>query len=105
MPFLELRDVEVVEPVPGFRGRLVNTAGMTVAHWEIDAGAVMPEHHHANEQVVNLIEGEFELTVGGETRKMGAGSLAVIEPDVPHSGRALAACRIIDAFHPARTYE
>ena len=105
MPFLELKDIEVAEPVPGFRARVVNTAGMTVAHWEIDAGAVMPEHHHVNEQVVNLIEGEFELTVGGETRRMVPGSLAVIDPDVPHSGKAITPCRIVDAFHPPRSYE
>jgi quercetin dioxygenase-like cupin family protein len=105
MPFLELKDIEVAEPVTGFRARVVNTAGMTVAHWEIDAGAVMPEHHHPNEQVVNVIDGEFELTVGGETRRMGPGSLAVIDPDVPHSGTAITACRIVDAFHPPRSYD
>ena len=105
MAFLELKNIEITEPVAGFRARVVNTAGMTVAHWEIDAGAVMPEHHHPSEQVVNLIEGEFELTVGAETRKMVAGSLAVIDPDVPHSGKALTACRIVDAFHPPRSYD
>jgi quercetin dioxygenase-like cupin family protein len=102
MWFLELRDIREEEPVPGYRVRFVHSDSMTVAYWETEAGASMPEHSHMHEQIVNLIEGEFELSVGGEVRTAGPRTVAVISPDVPHSGKAITRCRIIDIFHPVR---
>jgi len=52
--------------------------------------------------VVNMIEGEFELTIAGETRRLGPASVAIIPSNAPHSGRAVTDCRIIDAFYPIR---
>jgi quercetin dioxygenase-like cupin family protein len=75
---------------------------MTLAYWDVDPGAPAPEHSHPHEQILSLIEGEFELTVGGETETLTAGAVVVIPPDVPHSGRAVTACTIVDAFHPVR---
>jgi quercetin dioxygenase-like cupin family protein len=75
---------------------------MTLAYWEIDAGAALPAHSHPHEQVVNPVWGELELTMGEETRVIRPGDVVVIPPDVPHSGRAVTDCRIIDVFHPVR---
>jgi quercetin dioxygenase-like cupin family protein len=47
-------------------------------------------------------EGEFELTVDGETEVLRPGVVAVIPSDAEHSGRALTDCRVIDIFHPVR---
>ena len=102
MPFLELSDIRVREPVPGFRVRFVHSDSMTVAYWEIESGASMPDHSHSHEQIVNLIEGEFELKVGDEMRTMAPGCVAIISPNVGHSGRAVTSCRILDVFHPVR---
>ena len=102
MPFVELSETREREPIPGFRVRFVHSDSMTVAYWEIEPGASMPEHSHSHEQIVNLIEGEFELRVGDEVRTIAPGSVAIIPPDVAHSGRAVMACRIIDVFHPVR---
>lgn len=102
MPFLELSDIRERQPVPGFRVRFVHSDSMTVAYWEIEAGAAMPEHSHPHEQIVNLVEGEFELGVGDETSVLVPGRVAVIPPDTPHSGRAVTACRMMDVFYPVR---
>ena len=102
MPFLELAETREREPVPGFRVRFLHSDSMTVAYWDIEPGAAMPEHSHPHEQIVNLIEGEFELSVGDEVRTLAPGFVAIIPPDVAHSGRAVTACRIMDVFHPVR---
>ena len=102
MPFVELSEIREREPVPGFRARFIHSDSMTVAYWEIESGASMPEHSHSHEQIVNLIEGELELTVGDEVRTLVPGLVAIVPPDVPHSGRAAMACRVIDVFHPVR---
>ena len=102
MTFIDTRDIEPREVFPGFHVRFVHSATMTFAHWEIEAGAALPEHAHVHEQVVNVLEGEFELTIGSDTRVLGPGAVAIIPSDARHSGRAVTACRIIDAFYPIR---
>ena len=100
--FLHLKDIPARELMPGFNGRFIHSDGMTVAHWEIDAGSELPNHTHAQEMIINLLEGEFELTVDGETRVLSAGAVVVIPSDVPHAGKALTDCRILDVWHPPR---
>lgn len=90
------------EIIPGFHGRLVHTDNVTLAHWDIDAGSILPQHQHVNEQVTRIISGTFELTCGGETRQVGAGAVAVIRANEPHSGRAITDCVIVEVFFPTR---
>lgn len=102
MGFLDLNKIEGRELLPGFEGRFVHTDTMTVAHWEIKGGSVLPLHDHVHEQVVNMIEGELEMTIGGETRVMTAGQTFAIPSNIPHEGKALTDCKVIDVFTPAR---
>jgi len=102
MPFLNLHELEEKQIVPGFKGHFVHSENMTFAYWDIEVGAVLPEHSHPHEQVANIIVGEFELTVNGETEVIRPGSVAIIPPDATHSGRSITSCRIIDVFYPVR---
>ena len=49
-----------------------------------------------------MVEGEFEMTIDGETRVLGPGAVAVIPPNAVHSGKAIKKCRVIDVFYPIR---
>ena len=69
---------------------------------DIEAGAKLPEHAHPHEQVSNLLEGEFEMTVNGTETRLTEGSVAVIPSNAVHSGRAITAWRFIDIFQPVR---
>lgn len=102
MPFVELKDAPVKEPVPGYKAVFIHSENMTLAYWEVEEGAVMPIHSHPHEQVASVVEGQFELTLAGETRMLNPGIAAIIPSNTPHGGRALTACRLIDAFHPIR---
>jgi quercetin dioxygenase-like cupin family protein len=102
MTFTKWTDIAPREIVPGFHGRFVHTDGMTLAYWDVDEGASLPEHAHHHEQITTLLEGRFEMTVGGGSRILTAGDIAVIASDVPHRGTALTPCRIMDVFQPAR---
>ena len=62
----------------------------------------MPEHNHPHEQVANVLDGRFELTIDGETRVLESGMVAIIPPNAVHSGRAISDCRILDVFYPIR---
>ncbi len=100
--FVTLADQQEREPVPGFKVRFVHSERMTLAYWDIEPGAALPEHAHVHEQVAQVIEGEFDLTVEGATARLRPGVVAVIPSNARHSGRAVTRCRIIDAFSPVR---
>ena len=80
MPFFKLGEMPLKEPFAGFKAHFVHSANMTFAHWTIQAGALLPTHSHPHEQVVNVIEGEFELTIDGKTQRLGAGSWGSFHP-------------------------
>jgi quercetin dioxygenase-like cupin family protein len=102
MSLVPLATLPVREIFPGFRARIVHTA-LTSQSWiEIDAGARFPEHQHPHEQIVNVLEGELEVTAGGVTHRLTPGQVLVIDGDVPHSGRAITDCRVLDVFAPTR---
>ena len=102
MPFLDLNHRTRRELFRGFKGHFVHSATMTFVHWDIEPGALLPEHSHPHEQVVNMIEGEFELTINGQTQRLLPGHVAIIPAHALHSGKAITRCLILDAFCPIR---
>lgn len=102
MKKVQLSDLNPREIIPGFHGKLVHGEGLTMAFWEIEAGSPLPEHHHVHEQVAYVLSGEFEFTMDGKTFVAGPESVTVIPSNMPHSGRALTDCKILDVFQPVR---
>jgi quercetin dioxygenase-like cupin family protein len=102
MAFINLEDIEEREIVPGYHARFVHAENMTLAYWRIEAGAALPSHAHPHEQVTRVSEGEFELTVDGETRILNSGQVALIPGNASHGGKAVSDCRITDVFFPVR---
>jgi len=97
-----IHELPPFEITRGFTARMIHTDNMTLAFVDVDAGAELPEHAHIHEQVTNLLEGSFELVLGGQVMLLEPGQVVVIPSNVPHSGRALTACRILDVFQPVR---
>lgn len=103
MPFIDPHEMNTAEPLPGWQGRFWRSGSMSFAHYEVETGCSIHEHHHPNEEVWVVIEGKFEVSIGGETQLAGPGAVAVVPPDVPHSVRVLEAGRALIANHPIRT--
>ena len=57
MGFVELSDLPELKIANGIRAYAVTADTVTVLHVRIEEGALLPEHSHYNEQVVNVIEG------------------------------------------------
>ena len=68
-----------------------------------EPGWGLPPHRHANEsESVYLVEGRFEMTVGGTRHEMAPGDSVHVPKGVVHSGAALgdAPCRRVIVFAP-----
>ena len=97
-----VRDIAPFEIVNGYHARMIHSDNLTLAYVQVESGAPLPEHRHIHEQITSLLEGSFELTVDGEVLTLEAGDVVVIPSNVPHSGRALTDCRLMDVFNPVR---
>ena len=95
-------DIEPKEIVKGFKARFLHTESLSIAFWEVEEGAELPMHNHIHEQVSQILEGEFEMTIDGITKVHKPGSVLVIPSNIPHSGKAITACKILDIFSPVR---
>ena len=102
MPLIQLDTLPVRELFPGLRARLIHSDRVSHSWVVVDEGATFPEHQHPHEQIVSVLEGELELVVEGVTHRLTPGQVFVIPPDARHSGRGITACRVLDAFAPAR---
>lgn len=102
MSFVEINKLNQKEVIKGYHARTIHTGTMTLMYWMVEEGAVMPMHSHIHEQVAHVLKGRFELTVGNETKILEPGTVAVIPPNLPHGGKAISYCELLDVFHPER---
>lgn len=102
MSILDLSTIEAREKRPGWRGKIFSSATMTFAHWDFTAGAEIHSHGHPQEEVWHILEGELEMTIGGETQVVGPGCVAIVAPGTTHAVKALTGGRAIVADHPTR---
>jgi quercetin dioxygenase-like cupin family protein len=82
--------------------RVIHTANMTIARIRMDQGAIVPLHHHSNEQITMLESGRLVFRMAGEEVILNAGQMLQIPPDVPHEVEALEDSLATDLFAPAR---
>jgi len=102
MTFIDLKQLELHEIVKGFKGRFVHSKNMTVSFWQIEGGAILPEHAHLHEQISIVTKGQLKLIIAGETQIVSPGMVVVIPSNVIHKGEALTYCEVTDIFSPAR---
>ena len=71
---IDLADIAPLEMRPGsVIARRIEGQRITMAVFELQPGAVVPEHEHPAEQIGLCIRGSITFTVGDETRMLGPG--------------------------------
>jgi len=81
----ELSDVEVRRRSSG-RPYLefVRWPALSVGLYVLGAGAVDPQQPHGEDEVYHVVAGRGRITVGGETRAVGPGSVVYVGATVAH---------------------
>jgi quercetin dioxygenase-like cupin family protein len=102
--FVDRSTIPAVEFLPGLRFQPTlgeNTLANLVT---FEPRTEAPMHVHVEEQIVIVVDGEFDFTIDGETRTMRTGDIAVIPPWVPHGAVTRdSGCVEVDVFSPPRT--
>lgn len=101
--FVRVDDIDPVEFIPGLAFRPVLGENAMANFVSFAPHTVAPTHVHEEEQIVVVLQGEFEFHIDGESRTMRPGDVAVIPPWVWHGARTLeSACVEVDMFTPPR---
>lgn len=96
-------DLEVIEEGKNYRKVKAHKGGLMFVEVIFENGGVGKSHTHEHEQASYCIEGEFEYTVGDETKIIGVGDSVYIPSNVLHGCRVLGERGVlIDVFSPQR---
>ncbi len=85
--------------------RLITGDRMMLAQVYLEAGTVVPQHSHENEQLTWIVEGALRFWIGadgGQELVVRAGEVLHIPSNVPHKAEALERTLDVDIFSPPR---
>jgi quercetin dioxygenase-like cupin family protein len=101
--YARVDEVPPVEFVPGLEFRPI-LGERTLANFvSFEPHTEAPRHVHEEEQIVIVLDGEFEFDLDGDVRVMRPGDVAVVPPWVPHGARTRdTRCYEVDVFNPPR---
>jgi len=88
---------ELVDIAPGaiVSRVLASTSGGTVTLFAFDGGQGLSEHTAPFDALVQLIDGELKLDIGGAEVLLKAGEVVLMPANIPHALHAVEACRMI----------
>lgn len=103
---IDFSTVQAKHPYPGVETRRVDFVQFTVVEYRFRPGAVFPVHHHAEDQVVIVLEGSVRFAVDGRPVDLGPGACARVAPNVPHGATAgPQGARMLNLVSPRRREE
>jgi quercetin dioxygenase-like cupin family protein len=97
------RENPSIEICPGITRRTIaNGKTMYQMIATLAAGSGMPEHQHAQEQIVHILEGQMRLIVDGVPHELSTGDSFYLASNVPHGVETVLPTRVLDTFSPLR---
>jgi quercetin dioxygenase-like cupin family protein len=97
------RENPSIEICPGITRRTIaNGKTMYQMIATLAAGSRMPEHRHAQEQIVHILEGQMRLIVDGVPHELSTGDSFYLASNVPHGVETVLPTRVLDTFSPPR---
>jgi quercetin dioxygenase-like cupin family protein len=102
-PLIYQLDAQPMEQISALLQRQYLTgSNATFVKWTAKKGAVVPLHHHANEQITWITKGAAEVYSQGWKYLLTAGDIMIFPPNVPHEFLFTEDTIDIDIFAPAR---
>ncbi len=97
------QDFKERELAPGILLRLVWGERVMLSHVTLQPHSTVPTHSHPHEQTGMVLEGELDMTVGGQTCRCRKGDAFTIPGGVEHSASSgEVGATVLDTFSPPR---
>lgn len=97
-----IKNITPKELATGITGYYVHGDKSTFGYVELKKGSSVRLHHHINEQITYMIEGQLDMVIGGVACSLTPGMYHIIPSSTPHSAIAITDCKLIDVFSPVR---
>lgn len=99
-----LPEADLPFPPSALKTSVLQSGQGQLVFFQIFQDVEIPPHSHKGQWGI-VVEGELEMTVGGETRKYRTGDTYYIPAGVVHSARVPAGCKAIDFFEEPDRYK
>lgn len=101
--FLVSQTLEWETPAPGLKRQIMGYDGdIMLVKILFDKGAVGSLHKHPHTQTSYVVEGEFEVEINGNRRRLTQGDGFYVEPNTEHGVVCIEQGALIDVFTPMR---
>ncbi len=98
------RDLPLIEPGAGMKGRVVQADHATLVIFDLAPRTVVESHKHEVEQFGVVVKGSLAMVVAGEQRILTPGDTYRIPAGAAHGARVFEEpTQVIDVWAPPRT--
>lgn len=91
-------------PFKDINGKLFQGKNHQIVFFEIPGGTKLPAHSHGAQWGV-VLEGEMELTIGGQTKNYSKGDSYYIKNGEEHQATFLTDIKVLDFFEDSDRYK
>jgi quercetin dioxygenase-like cupin family protein len=99
--FRTWNDVEPHALFPGVGLRAIGGEQVLLCHVTYEPGTTVARHSHETaEQVMWIIEGDVTMTIGNETKRLGAGDVVVVNRGIEHELHSENGMTFVEALAP-----
>ena len=104
MYYFDLDSVPEKQLLEGARLKTMYGEKIMMAFFDLDPGAIVPEHNHPHEQMGYVISGEVAFDIDGEKKICRAGDTYLIPGGISHSAKISddGPAKVLDIFSPPR---
>ncbi len=100
-PFRSWNGVQQWQFVDGVKLHAIGGEQVLLCRVTYAPGKFVPRHAHPEaEQAMVILDGEVEVTIGDETRRLGAGDVCVMNRGVEHELHSLGGVTFFEALSP-----
>ena len=98
------RDLPVIEPHPGVKGRVVHAQYATMIVYDYTPRTIVATHKHDVEQFGVVVKGSLAMVIAGEQRILMVGDTFRIPAGTAHGARVFEEItQVVQVFAPPRT--
>lgn len=104
-PFFTIEELPSDFLRPGTERRSIRLGEVLFMFISFDRPTISPTHDHPWDSIIYVDQGEFNVNVGGQQRKLVSGEGTVVRAGIKHTLTTEAGSRLIEVWYPMKKNE